>query len=94
MAARPRSAQSFEHQPHDLARGLRVEAGGRLVDQQQVRLLHQGAGDADALALAAGERVGALVDMVDEADAIEHREGAVDVIAAESAGTSWRQNPT
>ncbi len=46
-------------EPHDLARGLRIEAGGGLVDQQQIGVLHQRARDADALALAAGERVGA-----------------------------------
>ena len=54
-------------QPHDLARGLGIEARGRLVDQQQVRLLLQRARDADALALAAGKRIGALVDMLGQA---------------------------
>jgi hypothetical protein len=47
--------------------------GGRLVDQQELGVLGERAGDADALALPAGERVGALVGMVDQADAVEQR---------------------
>jgi hypothetical protein len=43
------------------------------------RLLHQRARDADALALAARQGIGALVDMLGQADAIQHGEGAVDV---------------
>jgi hypothetical protein len=52
----------FADQPHDLPRGLGVEARRGLVDQQQLRVLQQGAGDADPLALAAGKRIGTLVD--------------------------------
>src|SRR5690554_7632385 len=54
----------FTDKAHDLTRGLGVEAGGGFVDQQQAGALNQGPGDADPLALAAGEGVGALVDGV------------------------------
>ena len=66
-------------QPHDLPRGLRIERGGRLVDQQQFRILDQRPADADALALAAGQFVGALVGHVVEADARQQAERLVDV---------------
>ena len=80
---------------HHLARDLRVEARGRLVDQQQLRVLDQGAGDADALALAAGEAVGALVDVLGEADPVEQAQRLGDVVlgvhaqdAAQRAGVA------
>src|SRR5438132_6121299 len=41
----------------DLAAGLRVEVAGRLVGQQQRRLVHQRAGDGDALALSSGQLI-------------------------------------
>ena len=44
---------------HDLG-VARVERGDRLVGEDDVRLLHQRAGDRDALLLTAGELVGAL----------------------------------
>ena len=56
-----------------------IEAGGRLIDEQELGVLLQGAGNADTLALAAGERVGPLVDVLAQADAIEQLEGLVDV---------------
>ena len=51
----------------------------------QVGLLHQRAGDADALALAAGELVGALVGERAEPDRVEQLERAVDVLGVEPA---------
>ena len=48
--------QALEHR----ARGGGVEVAGRLVGQQQARLVGQGAGDGDALLLAAGQ-LGRLV---------------------------------
>lgn len=41
-----------------------VQVGGRLVQQQQVRLLAEGAGDADSLEFAAGEAVAGTVQQV------------------------------
>ena len=56
----PRSPASSRQQLHDLDRGLRIERRGRLVGEQDVGLLHDRARDADALPLAAGQRIGAL----------------------------------
>ena len=61
IAAQLALGADLADQPHDLARRLGVEAGGRLIDEQELRVLLQGAGDADALALAAGERVSPLI---------------------------------
>src|SRR5690606_15101917 len=68
----------LDEQPHDLTRRLGVEAGRGLVDEQDVGVLQEGAGDADALALPAGELVGALVELVGDPDALEELVGAVD----------------
>ena len=42
--------------------GFAVERGGRLVEQQERRVLEKGAGDGDALALAAGKLDAAFAD--------------------------------
>ena len=72
-------AAKLADQAHDLPRGLGVEAGGRLVDQQQPGVLDQGPGDADPLPLPARELVGPLVDHMLEADPRQQPEGLVDV---------------
>ena len=72
-------AGAARDQLHDLDRGLRIERGGRLVGEHEIGLLHQRARDADALALAARELVGALVGEIGEADGVEQLEGALDV---------------
>src|SRR5690554_8050010 len=71
----------FTDQAHDLARGLGVEAGGGFVDQQQTRALNQGPGDADPLALATGEGVGALVDGMRQPDPLQQAEGLGHVVS-------------
>ena len=55
-------------QLHDPDRGDRVEVSARLVGQQQRRVVDEGAGDGDALLLAAGELVGVAVELGREAD--------------------------
>ena len=52
LAARVQAAEQLEH----LVAALGVERTGRLVGQQQRRLVGQGAGDGQPLALAAGQR--------------------------------------
>ena len=59
---------------HDLTRGFRVKRGGRLVYQQNRRILDKGAADADPLALTARQFVGAFVGHFDQADAIQQPE--------------------
>ena len=56
---------------HDLLARLGVERGDGLVGEQDLGVLHERAGDGDALLLSAGEGVGALVGAVEQADAVE-----------------------
>ena len=53
---------------HDLHARLGVQRAGRLVRQQNVRVVDEGAGDGDALHLAAGHLVWPLVQLIAEAD--------------------------
>jgi len=46
---------------HDLVAGLGVEVSGGLVGEDDGGVIDQGAGDGDALALAAGEFVGLCI---------------------------------
>ena len=48
--------------PLDARLGLHVEGAGRLVEDQDRRVLQDGAGDGEALALAARQRCAALAD--------------------------------
>ena len=48
-------------QRHDFRAGLRIEVAGRLVGQQDRRIVHERAGDRDALALPSGQLVRADV---------------------------------
>ena len=52
----------------DLVAGLRIELAGRLVGEQQDRLLDEGPGDRHSLLLAAGKLVRAVIEPVFEAD--------------------------
>ena len=53
----------------ELAPRLRVDAGGRLVEKQELRLVHDAGGEREPLLPAAGERAGELVLAVGEAEA-------------------------
>ena len=70
-----RTGQVADHL-HDLGAGVLIEGRGRFVADQERRLVHEGAGDGDALLLAAGERVGAAFLAALEADLVEDRQGA------------------
>ena len=58
--------QMLQLRPHHGAQ-LGVEVGQRLVHQEQPRRAHDGAGERDALALAAGEFGGAPLEQVRQA---------------------------
>ena len=68
-------------QLHDLVAGLRVEVAGRLVGQDDVRVVDQDAGDGHALLLAAGELHRPVVEPVAQADQL----GQVDAALARLA---------
>ena len=55
-------------QLHNLDRGLGVQRARRFVRQQDIRVVHQGAGDGDALHLAAGHLVRLLLKLIPEPD--------------------------
>ena len=54
-----------------------VEAGGGLVEEQQLGVGHQGAGDQGALALALGEGAELAVQVLAHAEAVEEGAGAL-----------------
>ena len=58
---------------HDLFRGLGVERAGRLVRQQQLRIVDERARDGDALLLAARQLLRAVIEPVAEAHLLEPR---------------------
>ena len=59
----------------DVFAGDGVQGGRCLVHQEQVRLQHQGPPDGHALALAAGERAGKLVGLIQNAQALQRPVG-------------------
>ena len=71
--------RAVRNQFHDFHRRLGVERGRRFVREEEVRLLHQGTRNADALALSAGELIGALCGKGTQSDGIEQLKGAFDV---------------
>src|SRR5438094_6990969 len=56
---------------HHLDAGARVEVAGRLVGEQQRRVVHQRAGDGDALLLPTRELIRMVIDAIAEADGLE-----------------------
>ena len=69
-------AQRADHRDHFVS-GVRIEVGGRLVGDQQARLLDQRAGNRHTLALAAGKFVGPVLGAVGQSDTFEHRGDAL-----------------
>lgn len=67
----PQLPVQVAQQLKDGAGGLRVEGAGGLVGEQHLGVACEGAGDADALLLAAGELGGVGLGLVGEADEVE-----------------------
>ena len=65
---RPRRLLKAPENRVDLVAGFRVELAGRLVGEDQDRLLHQCPGDRHPLLFAAGKLVGAVVEPLAKAD--------------------------
>ena len=66
----------FLEDAHDFDAGLAVEVAGGFVGEEEGGVVDEGAGDGDALLLAAGELVGVVVGAGCEADGLEGLEGA------------------
>ena len=67
--------QAFEH-PEDRVGRLRIEVAGRLIGDQDRRVVGQGAGDGHALLLPARERGGEFVGLIDQLDPLQKLQGA------------------
>jgi hypothetical protein len=66
------AVERIAEQRHDFLAGVAVEVAGRLVGEDQARLVDQRPGDRDALLLAAGNAVGQRFGILAEADLVEH----------------------
>src|SRR6266508_977357 len=66
-----------DHDVEDLLDHLRVERGGRLVEEHHLGVHREGARDRDALLLAAGELGGVLVHLLGDPDPLEQLLGAL-----------------
>ena len=75
---------------HDAAR-LAVQCAGRLVGQDQRRLIDHGAGNRDALLLSAGKLVGLVAHPLAHADALEPFLGAAGALPCRDACIQHRQ---
>ena len=58
-------------QRHDFGAGGGVQVPGRLISQDEGRIVDQRAGDRDSLALAAGELIGPMIDSFSELDGLK-----------------------
>ena len=82
------SLPQLGHQALRLDPGERVERAERLVEQQQIGLAHQGAGQRGALGLAAGQRLGPRVRAMREPDLVQRPFGDAPVRACPGSPSS------
>ena len=75
---------------YEVLAAAEVEAGGGLVEEQQLGVGHHGAGDEGALALALGEGAELAVQVLGHAEAVEEGAGALLVDRPRSPRASWR----
>ena len=78
-------------QIHDLYARFAVERAGRLVGEQDVRVVDDGARDGHALHLAAGHLVRRLVELVAKTDLFQHLDGARTPLLARDARERQRE---
>ena len=82
-------AEPEEQVEHALG-GLRVERPGRLVGEQQARLVRERPRHRDALALSAGELRGKVIGAIGEPHLLQQRERAAAALGAVHAGADER----
>ena len=81
------AAVELDQELEDFVRRFRVQVAGRFVGQYDGGLVQEGAGDGDALLLAAGKLVGHLVGLGGHAHVVQHfRDAGVDEAAVFPAG--------
>ena len=76
---------------HDLHRGLRIQRARRLVGQQDIGIIDQGARDGHALHLSAGKLVGLFVDLIAESDLFQRLRCAASALGFAHARDRQRQ---
>ena len=76
----------------DLVAGLGVELAGRLVGQDQDRLLDQRPGDRHPLLLAAGELIGAVIEAIAQADLGQQLDGPLPLLGRHAPGQERDQH--
>src|SRR5438876_2331199 len=81
----------LDEQLHDRLSGVGVERAGRLVGEQEQRLVDDGARDRHALLLAARELIGQVVHAIAEADPLERVDRFLAPRAAALAGVDHGQ---
>ena len=81
----PFGVKLFE-QSEDFVAALAVQGAGGLVGENHRRVVHQGAGDGDALLLAAGKFRRTMLGAVAEAEAREQARGALGALVLGQAG--------
>ena len=81
----PFGVKLFE-QRQDFVAALAVQGAGGLVGENHRRIVHQGAGNGDALLLAAGKFRGTMRGAVAEAEAREQARGALGALVLGQAG--------
>src|SRR5258708_32525637 len=84
------SVQIFEKREDPVA-GAAVQRAGRLVSQDERRIIHNGTGDDDPLLLSARELIGQVVTAVNQSDAFESILGFVASCWMVNTGVNKRQ---
>ncbi len=76
-AATPGGVDEMQQRVEHVLGGVRVEVAGRLVGEDETRLVGQRAGDGGALLLAARQLRRAVIDAVGETQRAQHLRGAL-----------------
>src|SRR5437588_5221457 len=81
----------FFEEVHDVVTGGRVERAGRLVSQQDRRMIHQRAGNRHPLPLAAGKLVGPVRHAIREIDRAQRFPGHLVALSSRNTPVNQRQ---
>ena len=76
---------------HDNLCIQRIKRGNRLISKDNLRVLHQSAGDGDALLLPAGQRLGAFRRMLDNVEPVQNLDGLGDIFPREKRQHGYKR---
>jgi hypothetical protein len=80
----------FIEQLQNLLAGFAVERTGGFIGEEKERFVDQGAGDADALLLAAGKLHGTMIESIFQSDAVGEFDGALTPLAGRDSEVEHR----